>query len=453
MKNTQYDYLVLGSGPAGHVSAICAAQCGLKTAIIERDKNMFGGICLNEGCIPAKSLYHSAKLIEDIRGNNDLFMPGGVSSEKINMESVVLRSRQAAAKLREGLSFLCKKNKIDVIFGAGNFVDEKTICVATDDGDDMDISADKFLIAAGSSPGVLSILPFDGEKVIASSDAIRLTEIPKTILIVGGGAIGVELASYFNILGSEVTIMEREETILPLEDKGTAKRLQAIFKRKGVNVVTGGSLEKEDISAYEKVVVSVGRAPSSGGIGLDKTNVKIDDKGYVIVDQQMRTTVKNIYAAGDIVNSPMLAHVASAEGEIAAISAAGGNPKILSYESVPNVVYSRIRLASVGRNEEQLKEENVRYKTGKQFFKSNGRAVVENEEEGFIKVIAEEETRRVIGAHILGVQADELIHEFALAVRMKLTTDDIAGTVHAHPTFSETIVDACRAVFDKPIHG
>ncbi|MBU1657006.1 MAG: NAD(P)/FAD-dependent oxidoreductase, partial [Candidatus Omnitrophica bacterium] len=363
------------------------------------------------------------------------------------------RSRQAASKLREGLSFLCRKNRIDVIFGAGSFIDEKTMCVITNDAGDIEVKADKFLIATGSSPEVLSVLPFDGERVIASSDAIRLREIPETILIVGGGAIGVELASYFNILGSGVTIMEREETILPLFDREMSKRLQAIFKRRGIRVVTGESLSAEDAAAYERVIVSVGRVPSSGGIGLDKANVKIDERGYIVVDREMRTTAENIYAAGDVINSPMLAHVASAEGEIAAVSAAGGNPEALAYDCVPNVVYSRLRLASVGRNEEQLKAEDARYKTGKQSFRSNGRAVAQDEEEGFIKVIADRGTHRLFGAHILGVQADELIHEFALALRMGLTTDSIVGTSHAHPTFSETIVDACRAVFDKPIHG
>ncbi len=465
----QYDYLILGSGPAGYVSAIRAAQSGLKVAVVEKDPEMFGGVCLNEGCIPAKSLFHSAEIIDTVRKNWDIC---GLKCEpgSIDMSRMVAKSREAREQLCKGLSFLFSKNGIEIIYGTGCFVDRETVSITGVGGEQVLVKAKKFLISTGSGPKVLPGVPVDGKIVITSSEAIRLDNIPENILIVGAGAIGIEFASFFNILGSKTTLVEMGQTVLPLEDKEVGKRMKSISKQNGIEVLTGSIVEKVSTGngaaevvinfqdnrkdgTYEKVLIATGRVPAVSGIGIDKLGMDMDEKGFIRVDTRMRTSVENIYAAGDVVNSPMLAHVAYAEGEVAAVSAAGKEAYPVDYGCIPNAVYSNIRAASVGANEEQLKSGGVAYKAGKQFFKSNGRAVANSRTEGFIKVLAQAETRKLLGAHIVGYEADELIHEFALAKRMSLTVDDIGRTVHAHPTFSETAVDACRSVFGKPVHG
>ncbi len=464
-----YDYLVLGSGPAGHVSAIKAARLGLKVAVVEKDRGMFGGVCLNEGCIPAKSLYNSAGMIETVRKNQKLC---GLDDRpvEIDMPGIVSKSREAAQQLHKGLSFLFEKNAIEVIYGNGSFVDKGTVSITGDSGDETLARADRFLIATGSAPAPLPGIPFDGNTVISSSGAIRLEKIPENILIIGGGAIGVEFAGFYGLLGSEVVLAEAESTILPSEDRETARCLQSILKHKGIKVLTGSRVKgmapdkggakivierrgMEEADVYEKVLVAVGRVPATFDIGLDKAGVDTDEKGYIRVDADMRTNAGHIYAAGDVINSPMLAHVAYAEGEAAAEAAAGKKPEPVDYGSIPNAVYSDIKAASVGMNEEQLRSGNIEYRAGKQFFRANGRAVANSETEGFIKVLAHPGTHRLLGAHIVGHGADELIHEFALAKRAGLTVEAIAGTVHAHPTFSETAAETCRSVFGKPIHG
>ncbi|MGB3113428.1 MAG: dihydrolipoyl dehydrogenase [Candidatus Omnitrophota bacterium] len=448
----KYDYLVIGSGPAGHVSAIRAAQLGLKVAVVEKDKNMFGGVCLNEGCIPAKSLYRSAEIFDNMKRSPELC---GVDVEFkcVNMAEMVKKSREAAEQLCQGLLFLFKKNNIDLINGEARFIDKETVEIKGEDPGTFEVKADKFLIATGSVPRPLAGLPFDGEKVLDSSSAIRLEKVPKTILIVGGGAIGIEFASFFNLLGSEVTIIELEKTLLPFEDNEISKGIQVIFKQRKINVLTLSSVSDVLLEDFEVCIAAVGRTPATGDIGLEKAGVETDEKGYINVDSRMRTNVENIYAAGDCIATPMLAHVASAEGEVAAEAAAGGDPAAIDYDSVPNAVYSAVQVASVGITEEEAKEKNMDYAVGKQFFKANGKAVINKQTEGFIKVIADAETHELFGVHIIGHHATELIHEFVLAKRAGLTVEDIEKTVHAHPTFSETAVDACKAVFGKPIHG
>ena len=448
MADLHYDYLILGSGPAGHVSAICASQLGLKVAVVEKDRDMFGGVCLNEGCIPAKSLYHSAEMLDIALRSGGMY--GLEVKGSPDMLQIVKKSRETRDLLSGGLSFLLEKNHVDTIYGTASFENKGSVRIVTSKGD-ISVVSDKFLIATGSHPEALAGLPFDGKKIISSSEAIRLDRVPKNILIIGAGAIGVEFASFFGILGSKVTLAEKEETILPLEDKEIGRRMNVILKKRGIDVITGRPVT--DLKGYEKVIIAAGRAPSTKNIGLDKAGVEIDEKGYVKVGDDMKTNADNIYAAGDVINTPMLAHVAYIEGEIAARSAAGEKPEPIDYRAIPSAVYSQVKAASVGLTEEKAREANIEHKIGKQFFKANGRAVANGESEGFIKVIAEVSTRKLIGAHILGRTADEIIHEFALAIRCGLTVDDIAGTVHAHPTFSETAADAARSVFGRSIHG
>jgi len=463
-----YDYVVIGSGPAGHASAIKAAQLGMKVAVIEKDQAMFGGVCLNEGCIPAKSLYRSAGTYDLFRKESSFF---GMSPEAVtaNMKDIVGRSREASETLKKGLAFVFKKNGIDVVSGTARFAGNE-IRVTEKGGESGDLSFSKALIASGSRPKSVSAVPFDGSLVMTSSDAIRLETLPRTIAIVGAGYIGAEMASYFNLLGTEVTLLEMERSILPADDPDVSRRMQAIFKQRGINVLTGcvltgvekkgdrvmcriASADSQEEHVFEKMLISTGRAPNTGELGLETTGISADDRGFIPVDGSMRTSCGNVFAAGDVVPGPMLAHAAYLEGETAALAAAGMEHEPVDHSNTPNAVYTEIQAASVGITEPQAAHNGAGYATGKTFYKANGKAVVNRQTEGFIKVIADKATRRILGAHILGHDASDLIHEFAVAKKAGLTVDDIAGTVHAHPTLSEAAADACRAVFGKPIHG
>ncbi|MDD3089198.1 MAG: dihydrolipoyl dehydrogenase [Candidatus Omnitrophica bacterium] len=463
----RYDLVVIGSGPAGHTAAVRAAQLGLKTAVVERNMEMLGGVCLNEGCIPAKSLYRSAKIFDLMRANGGLFMPQACFGSP-NLPDMVRTSRTHAANLKKGLEFLFRKNGIDIIEGSAAFLDPTTVNITSSFGE-KDLKAGKILVAAGSYPKPLPGTPFDGRIILDSSGAIRLEKVPEDLLIVGGGAIGTEFASFFAILGARVTLVEAEETLLPAEDREIGRRLGAILSKRGVNVVlSAGSIAikikngraEVDISSpsggvtgvFDKVIVSIGRIPSTAALGLENAGIEADDRAFIPVDEEMRAR-GGIYAAGDVVRSPLLAHMASAEGEVAAISAAGEKPAVIDYTSIPSAMYGEVQTSSVGITEEEAVTKGIDHRIGKQFFKANGRAAVNLQTEGFVKVIADASTRKILGAHIIGYEAAELIHEFALAKRAGLTIDDIVNTVHAHPTFSETAVDACRAVFGKAIHG
>jgi len=465
----RYDYIVIGSGPAGHVSAIKAAQAGLKVAVVEKDAEMLGGVCLNEGCIPAKSLYYSTKIFDLIKKGPEI-CGLEVACKSVDMPGFVRKSREAASQLRKGLEYLFNKNKIDLIHGKAEFTGRETVKITLHDGGDAEMEAGRYLIAAGSSPRELPGIPFDGEYVINSSQAIRLEKAPEKILIVGAGAIGTEFASFFSLIGTKVTLLEMEDHILPGEDNEVSKALESVFRRKGITVLTSSTLleasgsdgsvtvkisrkGEEDVGDYNVILAAIGRKPSTSGLGLDKAGVETDDKGFIPVDGNMKTSAKNIYAAGDVLSTPMLAHVASAEGEAAADSLTGSDDGELDYSSIPNAVYSQVQVASVGMTEREAKQKGVKYSVGKQYFRAGGKAVVNSQPEGFIKVIADNDSHKILGAHIIGHEATELIHEFIIAKRAGLRIEDIYRAVHAHPTFSETAVDACRAVFGKPLHA
>lgn len=464
--SNRYDYLVIGSGPAGHISAIKAAQLGLNVAVLEKDPEMLGGVCLNEGCIPAKSLLNDAYIFSTLKKSGELYFQA--PSAVINMQKLVEKSRSSSDMLRKGLAFLFKKNKITLIEGEAKFIDANTIEISTSSGS-VKVVADKVLIASGSEPRELPGIAFGGN-VWNSSRAIRAQGVPESILIVGGGAIGCEFASFFNMVGSCVTLLEAEESILPFEDKEISRRMRSIFKKKGVKVLPSSLLksvsqredeveaeiesgEKVEKEKYSVVLVAVGRCPSTGSLGLEKAGVDIDERGFIKVDDSLRTTASNIFAAGDVIATPMLAHSASAEGILSAEAASGKDTEPIDYDCMPNAVYSDIGAASVGMTEEEVKKKGIEYSVGKQFFKANGRAVTSAQTEGFVKVIADVSSRKILGAHILHHDAPEMIHEFVVAKRGGLTVDDISGSIHAHPTLSETIMDACHAVFGKSLHG
>jgi len=465
----QYDYLVIGSGPAGYVAAVTASQLGLKTAVVEKSSDMLGGVCLNEGCIPLKSIIDSAKKVDVIRNSSGL-CKGNIEAGEVNLSEIIKKSRQNAEMLKKGLTFLFRKNMIDLLVGEARFLDKNTVSVFDESGAKRNVTAKNFLIASGSQPKKLEALKYDEKHIISSSEAVRLDKIPGKILIVGGGAIGVEFASFYNSIGSSVTLIEAEKCLLPTEDEEISRGMRTIFAKKGINILTGGTVkkafcEKNTVAVemeaageitketYDIVLVSVGRVPSSSRLSLETAGVQVDKNQFIPVDECMRTNVKNIFAAGDVIKTPMLAHTAQAEGEIAAKTAAGRAVEAINYKVVPRVVYSEVQTASVGMTEAQARSKDIDIAIGKQFLKSNGLALVKTETEGFIKIIANKKNRLILGVHILGYNAAELIHEFVVAIEAGLSVDKLAETIHAHPTFAETAQDAARAVFGKSIHG
>ena len=464
--NKRYDYLVVGSGPAGHVSAITAAKLGLKTAILEKDIEMLGGVCLNEGCIPAKSLYSAAYYFGAVKKYPGILGPGSGAGGTV-IKEMTAKSRLASDTLKRGLSAHLKKLGVDVIEGSAEFETSSELKVIPRAGKSYTLAAGKILIATGSTPRPLTGTPFDGKRIISSTAAVKLDIVPEKVLIVGAGAIGVEFASFFSTMGSEVTLLETENEILPSEDRDISSAMRNVLKKMGVRIFTSSSVKEICVKGdkvfsgilvgegeieegeYDIVLVSVGRVPRTKGIGLEKVGVKLGEKGFIPVDGEMRTNVDGIYAAGDVVSSPMLAHIAQAEGELAAFSAVGKPLRPIDYSSVPNAVYSAVQCSSVGVTEKQAERAGAKIVTGKSFFKANGKAVAAGEDDGFVKVIVDAGSRAVLGAHIVGHLATEMIHEFAIARRMGLTIDDIAWTVHAHPTFSESAALVAKEIFFK----
>jgi len=459
----QYDFIVIGSGPAGQAAAMMAAKNGMKVALVEKSSERVGGVCLNEGCIPAKSMFHTAEIIDSAKKYKDIL---GLEQNRVKIDyaGILDKSREAVEKLKNGLLFVLKKNDIDLIFGTGSFKDKQTVCVVSASGGKTDLRAGKILVAAGAKPKSLPGIEFDGKKIVTSSDIMSLDVLPGNIAIIGAGAIGVEFASYFNLLGTDVTLIEAEKTILPLEDKETAKALSSVFRKRGINIKTerfvksvkvSGEKVKVIITAggdselneYDLVLISTGRSPSTGQLQLGAIGIETDRDGFIKVDKHFKTSIENIYAAGDIVQTPMLAHVASAEGEQVVKTFLGGRVLELNYSHIPNAVYSKVKVASIGFTEELLKKKQINYKSGKHFFKANGRAVVAEEDQGFIKILADSDTRKILGVHIVGHNADEIIHEFVVAVKYGLTVEAVSEIVHAHPTFSESAAAAAKSVF------
>ncbi|MFA6636310.1 MAG: dihydrolipoyl dehydrogenase [Candidatus Omnitrophota bacterium] len=463
----KYDYIVIGSGPAGHISAITAAKLGLRAAIIEKDLGMMGGVCLNEGCIPAKSLYASAHLfgaVKDLAGTIGTWPhPNEALSE------MIVKSTVASETLKRGLLSHLRKLGVDILEASAEFEDRSRLTITAPQGKKTRVGAEKILIATGSVPRSLDTIPFDGQSVISSSQAIKLSTVPENILIIGAGAIGVEFASFFSTMGSSVTLVESETEILHAEDRDVSASMRNMLKKMGVKVFTSAAVgpvtgkrgkvfaitsQKADGTVegeYDIVLVSVGRIPSTSDLKIARTGIIPDDKGYIPVNGEMQTNIKGLYAAGDVVPGPMLAHVAQAEGELAAFSAAGRAAKPLDYSSIPNAVYSCVQAASVGFTEKQAAEAGRDVIAGKSFFKANGKAVAVGEYDGFVKIIADAKTHIILGAHIVGHLATEIINEFAIARRLALTVDDIAGTVHAHPTFSESASSAAKDIIFKKL--
>jgi dihydrolipoamide dehydrogenase len=464
----KFDVTVIGSGPGGYVAAIRCAQLGFKTAIIERYSTL-GGTCLNVGCIPSKALLDSS---EHYYNSTHHFAEHGIDVKeiKVNLAQMIKRKGDVVKQTCDGITFLMKKNKITVLNGHGTFVDKNTIEIAAADGKKTQISSAKTIIATGSKPSSLPGIEIDKKRIISSTEALNLKEIPKHMVIIGGGVIGLELGSVYARLGAKISVVEFTDSIIGTMDRGLGKELQKVLKKEGFEFflkhkVTGVSSKENEITVTadnekgEKVqfkgdycLVAVGRKPYTANLGLDKAGVKLDNRGRIETDEHLQTSVPGIYAIGDVVKGAMLAHKAEEEGVFVAEVMAGQKPHI-NYNLIPGVVYTWPEVAGVGFTEEQLKEQNKRYRTGSFPFKASGRARASMDTDGFIKVLADEATDEILGVHMIGPRAADMIAEAVVAMEFRASAEDIARMSHAHPTFTEAIKEACLdATARRAIH-
>lgn len=459
----EFDVAVVGGGPGGYVAAIRAAQLGKSVCLIERDQ--LGGTCLNRGCIPTKALVASTQALEMARRLTEFGVEiGGDGEARPRFDKMVARKNQVVARLRAGIGFLLKKNKVAVIEGTGRMRSPGRIEVDAKDGP-AEVKARDVIIATGSKPVIFPSFGYDGRVVITSDEALDFQDVPESLLIVGGGVIGCEFAFIFSSLGSRVTVVDIMPTILPMEDPDSAAAVADSLKKRKVVVRTGVKIERIAVEGDEavavldngerlsaaRVLLSVGRRANSEGIGLEDAGVEIGKRGEVVVNDQMATNVPGIYAIGDVVGKVMLAHVASAQGIVAAQNIAGADRR-MSYAAVPSAIFTSPEVASVGLNERQAKEEGFDVRVGKFPFTASGKALAMGEAEGFVKIIADGSTDRILGIHIVGPHATELIPEPTMAVRMKMTVAEFARTIHAHPTLAEAIGEAAEAVHRMAIH-
>ena len=459
---TKYDVAIIGSGPGGYVAAIRAAQLGFKTAIIEKD-NSLGGTCLNVGCIPSKALLDSSE--HYLKANKEFAEHGiEVSQPKVNMKQMISRKQKVVDQTVDGVKYLMDKNKIDVIYGLGSFVNENTIKVSGEK--EQEIEAKYIIVATGSSPVELPFAKYDGKRVISSKEALEFEEVPKKMAIIGGGAIGLELGSVYARLGTQVEVIEYLDRIIAPFDGALSKELMKSMKKLGVkfhlshkvtDVQNSGksvSIKAEDKKGKEVsfeadyCLVSVGRRPNTEGLALENAGLATNDKGQVEVNDQLQTAKSHIYAIGDVVRGAMLAHKAEEEGAMVAELLAGQKPHI-NYNLIPNVVYTWPEVAGVGKTEEQLKEEKVDYKSGQFPIRALGRARASGDIEGLVKILADKKTDEVLGFHIIGPRAADIIAEGVAAMEFRASAEDIARYSHAHPTYTEAVKEAAMAATDN----
>jgi len=459
-----FDVIVLGSGPGGYVAAIRAAQLGLKTAIIERES--LGGICLNWGCIPTKALLKSANVFEYIKHAEDYGIE--VKDSNVNFNSVIKRSRDVANGMSKGIEFLMKKNKIEVINGTGTVKAGKKISVKSEDGKTKDVSAKHIIIATGARSRELPNLPQDGEKIIGYRKAMTLEKMPKKMVVVGSGAIGVEFAYLYNAMGVEVTVVEYMSNIVPVEDEEVSAQLGRSFKKSGMKIMTNAEVTKvdtkgkdckvtvktkkgEEVIECDVVLSAVGVTANIENIGLEAVGIKTE-KGKIVVDDFYKTNVDGYYAIGDCVPGQALAHVASAEGIICVEKIAGENPQPLDYNNIPGCTYCSPEIASVGYTEKAAKEAGYELKVGKFPFSASGKASAAGHKDGFVKVIYDAKYGELLGAHMIGANVTEMIAEIVAARKLETTGHEILKTVHPHPTMSEAVMEATAAAYDEVIH-
>ena len=459
-----YDVVVIGSGPGGYVAAIRCSQLGMKTAIIEKYSTL-GGTCLNVGCIPSKALLSSSHHYEEATkhfADHGIEIPGDI---KVNLEKMIGRKQAVVDQTTGGIDFLMKKNNIEVYEGLGSFKDATHINITKNEGSTETIEAKNIIIATGSKPSNLPFIELDKERIITSTEALKLKEIPKHMIIIGGGVIGLELGQVYYRLGAQVTVIEYQDRILPTMDAGLSKELNKVFKkakckmqmshkvqsveRKGDEVIVKAENKKGEVVEFkgDYCLVSVGRRPYTDGLNAEAAGVKINDRGQVEVNEYLQTSASNIYAIGDVIKGAMLAHKAEEEGVFVAEILAGQKPHI-DYNLIPGVVYTWPEVAAVGKTEEELKAKNIEYKVGQFPFRALGRARASGDIDGFVKILADKMTDEVLGVHMIGARCADLIAEAVTAMEFRASAEDISRYSHAHPTFAEAIKEAALAATD-----
>lgn len=461
---SSFDVVVIGSGPGGYVAAIRCAQLGMKTAIIEKYSTL-GGTCLNVGCIPSKALLASSHHIDEIKhfADHGIELPGEV---KIDLEKMIARKQSIVDQTSGGVKFLMDKNNITVFEGVGSFENATTIQISKNDGTTEQITAKNTIIATGSKPSSLPFIQIDKERIITSTEALKLKEIPKHLIVIGGGVIGLELGQVYLRLGAKVSVVEYADRILPTMDAAISKELTKVLKKAGMKFYTSHKVQKverngenvivEALNTKDEVItlegdyslVSVGRRPYTDGLNAEKAGVKLSERGQIEVNDQLQTSTPNIYAIGDVVRGAMLAHKAEEEGVMVAEILAGQKPHI-DYNLIPGVVYTWPEVAAVGKTEEQLKAENKAYKVGQFPFRALGRARASSDIDGFVKILADKDTDEILGFHMIGARAADLIAEAVVAMEYRASAEDIARMSHAHPTFAEAIKEAALAATEN----
>lgn len=462
-----YDLIVIGSGPGGYVAAIRASQLGMKTAVVERES--LGGICLNWGCIPTKALLKSAQVYEYITHAEDYGIK--VGSAKVDFDGMIARSRGVADGMSKGINFLFRKNKIDTINGTGKLLRGKKVEVTDAEGNKKEYTAEHIIVATGGRAKELPNLPIDGKKIIEYRKAMSLEKQPKSIVVVGAGAIGVEFAYFYHSIGTEVTIVEfLEQGLVPREDADISKELGKIYKKNGINILANTSVESVDTSGRgctvtvksrkdgkteeikcDVVLSAAGVTPNTENIGLEELGIKTD-RGIIQVDEYYQTNVPGIYAIGDVVPGPALAHVASAEGIICVEKISGMKPEPLNYNNIPSCTYCNPEVASVGYTEQAAKEAGYEVKVGKFPFTASGKAKAAGASNGFVKVIFDAKYGEFLGAHFIGANVTEMVAEVVVARNLETTGHEIIKSVHPHPTMSEAIMEAAAAAYGEVIH-
>lgn len=456
-----YNAVVIGGGPGGYVAAIRIAQLGGRVAVVEKDK--LGGTCLNRGCIPTKSLIAAVDRLKAVEEAAEFGIE--VSKPVINFGKVQARKAEVVEKLVSGINFLFKKNRVDLFTGTAK-IKAPGVVEVEHNGEVQELPCENIVIATGSSPALIKSLGYNGTTVITSEEALQLTEVPKSLLIIGAGVIGCEFAHIYGSMGTEITMVEAAASILSIQDKDISRRMQTIFKKKKFNIKTNATikkieevdggvkaeLENGDIITAEKALISIGRTLNTQNLGLAEVGVELGDRGQILVNDQMQTNIKGIYAIGDVVMKYQLAHVASAQGIVAAENIMGKN-STMDYSAVPSCIFTSPEIASVGMTEQQAKDKGIPVKTGKFNFMANGKALSMGEGEGFVKIITNQENDVVLGVHIIGPHASDLIAEATLAVRKGMSAKELATTIHAHPTLAEAIMEAAENVYGLSIHG
>lgn len=452
-----YDLVVIGAGPGGYTAAVRAAQLGAKVAVVERGE--IGGVCLNRGCIPTKTMAYSAALLTTIRRASDFGIQTGAVA--VDFRRLLERKENVVVRLAQGIRYLFRQNKIDLISGNASLVGARKVAVPASDGTKTILTARHVLVAVGTEPARPAAWGCDGESVLTSDEILAITAIPVSLLIIGGGVVGCEFACIFHALGSKVTILEALPTLLPGIDQETAKTMQGLLKRQGIAVRTNANITAIRKSAgavtavladgteleAERALVAVGRKINTDGLGLKEAGVLLGPQGEVPVDDTLQTNVPGIYAVGDVIGKFQLAHVASAQGTVA-VENMFGLPRRMNYRVIPHCIFTNPEVAGVGLTGQEAQEKGIKIKVGKYFFIADAKAQVISETAGFVKILADPESDRVLGAHIVGPRATELIAEAVLAVRLGTTVKELAETVHAHPTLSESLWGAAQAAYE-----